>query len=463
MYHFAPRISCLMWLIVAGIGCDEQEANDSDGGAGDADTDTDADADTDTDGDTDADGDGDADGNCAPLPPPQGTVINVNPSQTAQLTEIVRNATDGDTIVLADGTYSLGGVYLWFATPGVTLRSASGKPEDVVLDGEYQTAEIVTVAASNVTVAELTLTRAFTHPIHVISTDSADTINTLIYRVRMIDPREQTVKINPHQARTHFPDSGTIACCTMRLTDQGREHVNPISGGCYTGGVDAHQARDWVIRDNTIEGFWCANGLAEHGIHLWRGCRDTLVERNILVNNGRGIGFGLANSGEARQYADNPCPEAGSNYVGHYGGIIRNNFIYADRQELFDSQNGFDSGIALWSACRATVVHNTVVSTGANYSSVELRFSTSQAGEVVNNIMTHPYRERDGATGTTAGNLAAAPLSLFADTSGGELHLSAGATQAIDQGVPLATGICDWDIDGDPRDTTPDIGADEYR
>lgn len=36
-----------------------------------------------------------------------------------------------------------------------------------------------------------------------------------------------------------------------------------------------------------------AGGAPEHGIHFWTGSRGTLVERNLLKNNARAIGFGL--------------------------------------------------------------------------------------------------------------------------------------------------------------------------
>jgi len=56
-----------------------------------------------------------------------------------------------------DGTYNLDGVYLRFDVPNVTLRSASGNCENVVLDGNYITTEIVQIVASNITIADLTL------------------------------------------------------------------------------------------------------------------------------------------------------------------------------------------------------------------------------------------------------------------------------------------------------------------
>jgi len=403
-----------------------------------------------------------AEAHCPPLPAPTGNVIHVDPSQASALGSIVQSAAAGDTIVLADGTYDLHGTYLWFGTPGVTLRSASGNREAVILDGNYETTEIGHIAASNVTIADLTLRRAYYHPIHVASTSDADVLNTLIYNLHIVDPGQQAVKINPGAAG-HYPDDGVIACSHIELTDAGRPYIWDINGSCYTGGVDAHQARGWVIRDNLIEGFWCPTGLSEHGIHLWRGCRDTVVERNILRENARGIGFGLATSGQARTYPDDPCPSAGGGYVDHYGGIIRNNFVFASRSELFESQYGFDCGVCLWQACGAQVLHNTVASMQPPFSSIEWRFDHTDV-DIVNNLATHRLRDR-GGTARLSGNLEYQPLSLFVDGPGGDLHLVATATAAIDRGVSLAAGLCDDDIDGDTRPIGParDVGADESR
>jgi uncharacterized repeat protein (TIGR01451 family) len=246
-----------------------------------------------------------------------------------------------------------------------------------------------------------------------------------------------------------------IACSHVELTDAGRGHVRD---DCYTGGVDGHQAWGWVVRDTVIEGFWCEHGLAEHGIHFWTGSRDTLVERNVLVDNARGVGFGLGYSGDDwRSYGDDPCP--GADYVGHYDGVVRNNFVFAGRPGLFSSQYGFDCGVCLEQACGARVLHNTVASTQVpQSSSIEWRWSNTDA-EITNNLVSHNLKQRDGASATLAGNLDGAPLSLFADGAGGDLHLAEGASSAIDRGVNAGVAT---DIDGQARDSTPDIGADEY-
>jgi hypothetical protein len=395
-----------------------------------------------------------ADELCLPLPPPSGPIIHV--SSVSELWDAVSGAPSGTTILVADGSYHLDGAYLRFATPGVTLRSASGDREAVVLDGDYVTTEIVQIVASDVTIADLTLREAYHHPIHVMSSEGGDTTGTLIYNVHIVDPGEQAIKINP-AATGAYPDGGVVACSHIELTEGGRPHIR---NNCYTGGIDAHQARGWRIHDNLIAGFWCPNGLSEHGIHLWRGCRDTIVERNILRNNARGIGFGLATGGDGRSYPDDPCPDA-SGYVDHYGGVIRNNVVFAGDGDLFGSQHGFDCGICLWNACGALVAHNTVASTLAPFSSIEWRYPNTDP-DLINNLVTHNLIARDGAAASTSGNLPGAPLSLFVDGAGGDLHLVPTAAEAIDQ-VAAPAGVVD-DVDGDPRPigAASDIGADEY-
>ncbi len=395
---------------------------------------------------------------CPALPPPTGNIVSV--STVSELENAVNNAASGDTILLANGTYNLNGVYLRFDTPNVTLRSASDNREAVILDGNYVTTEIIQIVASNITIANLTLQKAYNHPVHVMSTSGSDTLNTLIYNLHIIDPGQQAIKINPYtgQNAAHFTDDGVIACSHIELTDAGRSHIRD---NCYTGGIDAHQSRNWVIRDNLIEGFWCSSGLSEHGIHLWRSCRDTVVERNQLNNNARGIGFGLAESGSGiRTYADTPCPSAGGGYVDHYGGVIRNNFVFANNSGLFASPDGFDCGICLAQACGARVLHNTVASTQAPFSAIEWRFDHTRA-DIINNLLSHNLRDR-GGTAALSGNLENQALSLFADGASGDLHLVSGASAAIDQAAAPADVTDDFDGDARPIGSASDVGADEY-
>ncbi|MCA9521318.1 MAG: hypothetical protein KC609_10110, partial [Myxococcales bacterium] len=391
---------------------------------------------------------------CAPLAPASGKVVTVKPDQAAELRTIVASATSGTTILLEDGTYLLdagdSSSRLQFSVSGVTLRSKSGDPSNVILDGGYKTNELVSILASDVTIAEITLMRAYDHPIHV--SGSATTISgTRIYRVRIIDPGQQAIKINTGNNETTFADNGTIACSEITLTEAGRAKIRD---NCYTGGIDGHQAWGWRVRDNLIRGFYCSSGLSEHGVHFWNGSRDTIVERNRIIDCARGIGFGLGANGNGsyRTYPDGLY--AGLGYIGHYGGIIRNNAIVA-------TIAGFDSGISLEQSRGTYVLHNSVVSQQPPFSSIEWRFANTEV-TLTNNLVSHNLRERDGnPSSTSAGNLENAPVSLFVDPWNGDLHLQSTANAVLGKGVDVPLGLCDDDIDGEARTKPRDIGADQ--
>lgn len=391
---------------------------------------------------------------CKPLPAPTGKVTEIGAGQVGQLSAAVGSASDGETIRLADGTYDLGSTALVFRTPGVTLRSKSGNREAVVLDAKGTTGEPIAIYASRTVIAHLTIKSAYNHAVHV-STDTGPVTGVRLHDLHLIDPGQQAVKVNPNAARTFFADDGEITCSRMELTNAGRPLVRD---NCYTGGVDIHWGRGWRVADNAIEGFWCAAGLSEHAVHVWTGSRDTVVERNLIRNCARGVGFGLGQTVTGRTYPDAPC--GGKSNVGHYGGVIRNNTVFADSAALFASAAGFDTGVALEQACEAKVLHNTVFSTAAPFSAIEWRFANTSA-TLLNNLTSHRQIARDGATADARGNVETAVPALFVDAAAGDLHLAPTAAAAIAKGVAVPAGQCDADLDGDPRGATPDVGADE--
>jgi hypothetical protein len=390
---------------------------------------------------------------CAPLPKASGAVVQVTPSDTPTLHEMVQAAGAGTTLVLADGSYEIAST-LRLSKSGLVLRSASDDPTKVIIDGRYVVNELVQVTASDVTIAHLTLTRAKHHPIHAFPPAAGvDVENTRIYGVVISDSGQQFVKVNPIQGQPGYVDHGSIECSSFRMTDAGRPNIESCCGGCYTGGIDVHAGLGWRVRNNLFEGIHCENGaLAEHAVHFWKGSRDTLVENNRIVDCARGIGFGLDGGIGERVYPDAPY---GGAMLAHYDGIIRNNVIWA-------STPWFDTGIELQIAKQPLVVHNTVLSADSVtsfFSSIDYRFPETFA--VIQNNLTRKISQRDGAQGTVSHNLEATPLDLFADAAALDFHLLPSKVGAIDQGsVVPESGL---DMDGQTHDHgAPDLGADEY-
>ena len=100
------------------------------------------------------------------MPAPSGAIVDVTPSQVGSLQSIIDAAHAGDTIRLADGVYTLPQT-LNIRTSGVTLRSKSGNRLGVVLDGRYTIGNVLFLTKSNITIADLTLTRSSWHLVHV--------------------------------------------------------------------------------------------------------------------------------------------------------------------------------------------------------------------------------------------------------------------------------------------------------
>lgn len=346
------------------------------------------------------------------------------------------------TILIADGNYQLAGNYLRIAVHGVTVRSQSGNRESVVLDGNYQTTDIFLIAASEATIADLTLKRAQDHPIHVMGEvdNDADISGVLINNVHIIDPGKQAIKIKLSSAG-YAADFGTVKNSLIELTASGRDFVeNDTSNGyCYTGGIAAHGAEGWVVQDNEIRGFWCSTGLSEHAVHFWSDSSDTLVERNLIVDCDRGVGFGLGNSG-------------------HSGGIIRNNMIHHG-----EDHGESNAGIVLESTTGAQVYNNTIFQEHGYPNAIEYRFAASNNLTIVNNLTNRAISSREGGTTTQlAANIDTASADWFVDAAHGDLHLLSERSGVTDAALALSGLTDDFDKQSRPQGTGVDIGADEY-
>lgn len=173
-------------------------------------------------------------------------------------------------------------------------------------------------------------------------------------------------------------------------------------------------------------------------IHFWSDSQNTLVERNLIINCDRGIGFGLGDRG-------------------HTGGTIRNNMIF------HDSSQGFaDVGIGLESAVNARVYNNTIYYQNSYPNSIEYRFTKTTGLLIANNLSNRAIVSRDGASANVSNNVTNAAGSWFKDASAGDLHLISPIASVVDRGKALSGLVDDIDKTVRPQGLNYDIGADEF-
>lgn len=380
---------------------------------------------------------------CPALPAPTGPVVRV--ATAAQLQDAVRRVVSNTTILLADGTYDLSATLVFRSVLHVTLRGASGRRDAVVLRGRGMSNAahggvphlVAVYDADDITVADLTLRDAYYHLIQVHGEDGPQ--RPRFYNLRLVDAGEQFIKGSTDGTRPdrRYADGGEVACSTFEYTDRAR--------GGYTNGVDLLAVAGWTIRDNVFRRIRAPRGqLAGPAVLVWRNSRDTVVERNRIIECDRGIALGLSPP-------DRHSREGGGRWD-HQGGVIRNNFV---------SRTGAgDVGITVNFAREFRIQHNTVVLGRSFPWTIEYRFAGSR-GFVANNLTDGPIQARDGADAELAGNLTTATRAWFVDPAGGDLHLSPAAGAAVDRAAP-GGGVAD-DIDGDGRPAGPasDVGADE--
>ncbi|HEY7564393.1 MAG TPA: S-layer homology domain-containing protein [Acidimicrobiia bacterium] len=379
---------------------------------------------------------------CGPLPAPTGAVVAVD--TVGELQAAVANLTSGTTVSIADGVYDLTNTLNIRNVNDVTLRSASGRREGVVLRGRGMSNlnfgnvphVIAIYDADNVTIADLTITDAYYHDIQVHGEDDPDGL--LLHNLWAKDAGEQIIKGSTAGPPGPYADNGTVECSLIEYTDRARSY--------YTNGVDVLGGSGWIIRDNTFRNIRAPAGqLAGPAILMWRNSIDTVVERNLFIECDRAIALGLsAPDGNSRD---------GETVYDHQGGLIRNNMIYR-------AGDG-DVGITVNYARSVVIEHNTVVQNGTfPQGTIEYRFGSTSA-VIRYNLTDGPIWQRDGANGTLASNLTTAAPTWFQAPAAGDLHLTAAAGGAIDQAAGSALGN-DYDLQPRPSGAAADLGADEF-
>lgn len=334
-------------------------------------------------------------------------------------------------ILLTDGTYTLSGM-LWVEASGVTVRSESGAREAVIIEGEGMTggvSHIFNVAGTDFTARDMTLRMAANHAIQFQPGGDNPKMQNLIIQ----DTGEQMIKgswdsANPDTA----VDNGLVEDCIFEFTAG-------IGPQYYIGGIDVHRGQNWIVRRNIFKNIISpSEDVAEFAVHFWNWAVNTLVERNLIVNCDRGIGFGLGERG-------------------HTGGVIRNNMIYHNAEEGFA-----DVAIAAENSPNTQIYNNTVFMENSYPNAIEYRWEAAAGLLIANNLVNRAITARDGASGVVTHNRTDARAGWFVDASGGNLHLAYAVGEVVNQAMFIEGLTDDFDGQERPGDGGFDIGADQY-
>jgi hypothetical protein len=380
------------------------------------------------------------------------------------LREVVAGTSPGDTVSLADGTYTLDeatdGNYtgLYVTTADITIVGESGDASAVILDSNYadhgmQTA-LISVDAPSVVIAHLTVKRSIFHLIHLWENGDA----ALIHDVVLEDGGQQFLKASVGEG---LVENAEVSCSQFAMTDAGRSNVWGYGAqdggtGCYTGGIDTHNAAAWHIHDSMFSGIYCdsslgrpahgkkaedrdgqtyAGGLAEHAIHMWDSPSGSghLIERNFVEDCARGIGIGMSDA--------------------VHDTIVRNNIVVSS----FAASGEHDVPINVERGVDIGILHNTIVNFDdlAYPNSVEIRWAETDKVTVHGNLVTGLITPRDSALPSLSDNLERAPSSTFTDSMG--LDLRPADCASLPAAAPQ-TEVPD-DFEGTPRGANPTPGA----
>jgi hypothetical protein len=333
------------------------------------------------------------------------------------------------TILIEDGTYPIS-TPVWFpyiTGSDIVFRSLSGNRNDVIIEGTGMASVspdnehgFYIVGNNYVTSADLTIRNVGNHGI------ATQGDNTFVHNVRIQDTFEQMIK---GTSAGDGADNGIVQCSLF-------EYTAGIGPQYYIGGLDIHEGGNWTVNDNIFIDIASPSASeAEHAVHFWDFSENNTIERNLILNCDRGIGFGLG---------DSP----------NDGGIIRNNMIYNDGTHPFN-----DVGIGLETSPNTRVYNNTVYIAYPN--AIEYRFAATNNVEITNNLTNQLITSRNDGEADLLTNYIEALAPWFIDVTNGDLHLSETNINVVDQGTNLAEITLDFDKTERPISGITDIGAHE--
>ena len=223
-----------------------------------------------------------------------------------------------------------------------------------------------------------------------------------------------------------------------RFEDDPHDTPNHLDGN-YVGGIDAMYARRWTISDNVFLGLQGRTRQGRGAVFLWQESEDCVVERNVIIDCDAGICLGNA-------YKPNDVP------VHCRRCVVRNNFVTRAPQ----------AGIVAVHTRDCRVLHNTIFDPTSRLGRL-IRLVRDNDGLLVatNLLGDKPVLVEAESRIEMRGNVHRDLARLCVDAARGDLRLRE-STPGVTNVLEAIEGVRD-DLQGDPRDARPDVGADELR
>ncbi|MBN1126734.1 MAG: right-handed parallel beta-helix repeat-containing protein [Sedimentisphaerales bacterium] len=378
-----------------------------------------------------------------PLPKSGGPVLRV--STTAQLTKAVDAIAPGGTILLEDGHYLMPH-YIMIQTDRVTLRSASGNRENVIIDGnQSRDGELIGFSCcKGVTVADLTIQNCQWNGFKINSETGVQDLTIYNCVIHNIWQRGvKGVKVPLTDREKIRPKNCRISYCLFyndrpkRFTDDPADTAQNFNGD-YVAGIDVMFANRWIISDNVFVGIQGRTRQGRGAIFIWHDSRDCIIERNIIIDCDAGVCLGNPHRSEDIKIHCTNC-------------IVRNNFI----------TRGPQAGIVAVYTKNCKLLNNTIYEPLSRLGRLIRVVFDNEGLYIANNLLCGPdIRIESQSRIRRVDNLAKDISSFLVRPGHGDLHLSTPAGEIIDHA--LSFGEVKDDIDSQPRSGKPDIGADEY-
>ncbi len=286
-------------------------------------------------------------------------------------------------VVLFPGEYILDET-LYIQADWFFIRSLEGNPYTTIIKGKGMygpVGNLFRISANHFHLQALTLSDTSLHLIQVAGEASASF--PIIEDSIFIDSKEQFIKVSYDlNSPNNYSVGGVVRNCYFYFS-------RGIATYYYTGGVDAHAIRHWVIENNLFADIASpSQTLAEHAVHLWNNSAFNIVRGNIVLDSDRGIGFGMGR------------PQHPNVIHSNLGGEIYNNFIY---QSVNDHPFS-DVAISAESSPK-TIIRNNYAFSEHNYPrAIEYRFRVTTDVVIEHNRVNRRIASRDNAQAFTANN-----------------------------------------------------------